>query len=54
MGNKPKAKRTGPKPERVKVKGNWEDAIGKALKKERPKEGWPQQPVGRHKSEAKG
>jgi hypothetical protein len=31
----------GPTPERVKIKGDWETAVGKALKKERPKEGWP-------------
>lgn len=31
----------GPKPERVKIEGDWEDAIDTALEKERPKEGWP-------------
>jgi len=36
-----KKKRTGPNPERVKIKDDWETAIGKALKKERPKGGWP-------------
>lgn len=35
-----KSKR-GPIPERLKIKGDWETAVGKALKKERPKEGWP-------------
>lgn len=30
----------GPKPERVKIDEDWEDAIDKALKKKRPKEGW--------------
>lgn len=34
-------KKTGPKPEVVKLKGDWKDLMGKALKKERPKEGWP-------------
>lgn len=34
-------KSRGPSPERVKIKGDWEKAVGKALKKERPKEGWP-------------
>jgi hypothetical protein len=33
----------GPSPERLKIKGDWEGAVEKALKKERPKEGWPQQ-----------
>lgn len=39
---KPKQpKRTGPKPETVKLKGPWEKAVRDALKKERPAEGWP-------------
>jgi len=39
---KEKAKKSrGPAPERVKIKGDWATAVGKALKKERPKEGWP-------------
>ncbi len=41
MAKTPKKRRTGPKPERFKIKGDWETAVGKALKKERPKEGWP-------------
>ena len=31
----------GPKPDRVKIKGDWEDAVKKALEKKRPKEGCP-------------
>jgi hypothetical protein len=34
-------KRTGPKPERLKLKGDWRQLIDKALKKQRPKKGWP-------------
>ena len=30
-----------PKPDRVKIDGDWENALGKALKKKRPKDGWP-------------
>lgn len=33
--------KTGPKPDTVKIEGDWEDAIDKALQKERPKDGWP-------------
>lgn len=33
--------KTGPEPDAVKIKGDWEDAIGKALEKERPEGGWP-------------
>lgn len=33
--------RPGPKAERVKIEGDWEDAIDQALDKKRPKEGWP-------------
>ena len=35
------AKKTGPEPERLKLTGNWEKLMGKALKKPRPKSGWP-------------
>lgn len=37
---KDKAKR-GPKADTVKIEGSWESAVGKALAKQRPKEGWP-------------
>ena len=33
----------GPKPETVKIEGDWETAIDKALAKKRPKEGWPKE-----------
>jgi hypothetical protein len=40
-----KAKRAqqkaGPKPERLKLKGDWQALVGKALAKKRPKKGWP-------------
>lgn len=35
-------RKPGPKPERVKIEGNWEDAIDQALAKEKPKGGWPE------------
>lgn len=31
----------GPVPETVKIQGNWEDAVKKALTKKKPAEGWP-------------
>ena len=31
----------GPKPERVNIDEQWEDAIKTALEKVRPKDGWP-------------
>lgn len=39
-----KRKTTGPEPKRIKLKKPWEKAVGDALKKERPAEGWPDQP----------
>jgi hypothetical protein len=36
-----KRRKSGPSPERLKIREEWENAVGKALKKERPKEGWP-------------
>jgi len=40
-------KKTGPKPDRVKIDKDWEEAMGDALKKERPKEGWPKPEKGK-------
>jgi hypothetical protein len=37
---KPQAKR-GPKPQTLKIKGNWEKAVTKSFKKKKPPEGWP-------------
>ena len=36
-----KKQKTGPKPERLKLRGDWQSLIGKALAKKRPKKGWP-------------
>jgi len=38
--SKKKAK-TGPKPERLKLRDDWQALVGKALAKKRPKRGWP-------------
>jgi hypothetical protein len=35
-------KTPGPKPEALKIEGNWKDAIKESLKKKRPREGWPE------------
>ena len=35
----------GPKPDAVKIEGDWEEAMGKAMKKPRPKDGWPDETV---------
>lgn len=40
MRKKPKEP-TGPKPDRVKIEGDWQDAMKKALAKKRPADGWP-------------
>lgn len=34
-------KKRGPEADRVKIDGNWKDAMSKALKKPRPEQGWP-------------
>lgn len=36
-----KKKKPGPDPDHLKLEGDWEDAMKKALEKKRPKEGWP-------------
>jgi hypothetical protein len=39
--------KTGPKPERLKLKGDWQGLVGKALAKNRPAKGWPKQKKGK-------
>ena len=34
-------KKTGPKEQRLKLKGDWTALVGKALAQKRPKKGWP-------------
>lgn len=36
----PKAK-TGPKPDVLKIRGKWQDAVRQSLTKKKPPEGWP-------------
>jgi hypothetical protein len=31
----------GPKPDVLKLKGRWQDAVKKSLQKKKPAEGWP-------------
>ena len=31
----------GPEPERLKIEGDWEDAMKRAMEKPKPAEGWP-------------
>jgi len=37
---KPKSS-PGPKPDVLKLKGRWQDAVKQSLKKKKPPEGWP-------------
>ncbi len=36
-----KGAKTGPKPEVLKLRGEWQGLVGKALAKKRPAKGWP-------------
>jgi hypothetical protein len=38
-----KPKRPGPKPEVLKINGNWRDAVKLSLAKKKPHEGWLKQ-----------
>jgi hypothetical protein len=31
----------GPKPDTLKLEGDWQDAVKKSLQKKKPSEGWP-------------
>jgi hypothetical protein len=35
------AQTPGPKPEILKIDGNWQDAVKKSLSKKKPANGWP-------------
>lgn len=36
-----KGRKRGPKPQVLKIEGNWEDAVRKSFHKRKPPEGWP-------------
>lgn len=38
---KPATPKPGPKPEVLKLEGNWQDAVKKSLAKKKPPGGWP-------------
>jgi len=33
----------GPEPDRLKLEGNWKDAVKKSLSKKKPTTGWPKE-----------
>jgi hypothetical protein len=41
MAKRAKKQKTGPKEQRLKLKGDWQTLFGKALQKKRPAGGWP-------------
>ena len=47
IASEPDEAKPGPEPERLKVEGDWEKAMEKAMKKKKPAEGWPK-PSGRN------
>jgi hypothetical protein len=38
---KKKPAKTAPKPDTLKIEGNWKDAVKKSLSKKKPNQGWP-------------
>lgn len=36
-----KQAKRGPKPDTLKIEGNWQDAVKKSLEKKKPVGGWP-------------
>jgi hypothetical protein len=48
-----RTQKPGPEPDRVKIEGDWEEAMKRALGKKRPLGGWPR-PPGKKKSGKKG
>jgi hypothetical protein len=41
----------GPKPDHLKIDGDWEEATKKLVRKEKPPEGWPDLKKGKKKPE---
>jgi hypothetical protein len=41
MAKKKQKNKRGPKPDTLKIEGDWEQAMKKAIRKEKPEEGWP-------------
>ncbi len=39
--NSKSSKKRGPKPDILKLDGNWKDAMKKSLAKKKPADGWP-------------
>jgi len=39
-----KEQKKGPEPDRLVLDDTWQNAMGKAIKKEKPKEGWSEKP----------
>jgi hypothetical protein len=39
--NKKQRATPGPKPDTLKIEGDWRDAVKKSLSKKKPPEGWP-------------
>ena len=54
QGRKKKAKKkTGPKPDTLKIEGDWKDAVKKALHKDPPVSGWPKPSAKRRNQDGK-
>jgi hypothetical protein len=43
--NPPEPRKRGPEPERVKIEGDWKDAVKKSLSKKKPATGWPKEKI---------
>ena len=41
----PKRKKPGPNGDRLKIEGDWKDAMKAAVHKAKPANGWPERPV---------
>lgn len=44
MNEQERPPKPGPEPERLKIDGDWEDAVKEALNKPKPAEGWGPEP----------
>jgi hypothetical protein len=43
MAMKKKRQKRGPKPDKLQIDGDWQEALKKAVKKKKPENGWPEE-----------
>ena len=51
MAKRSRKSKPGPPPKHLALEDTWEEAVGKAVRKKRPKDGWPKPEKGQDEKE---